>query len=79
MKLKPLYNGPFIVISQSVCALVALFLYILKILINSLFSKAERFHVKIIQVLFACKENFLEKYNKTSSKIYKSLAQEEVP
>ena len=35
------YNGPFVVISPSVCALVVLFLYALKWLSSLLFSKAE--------------------------------------
>ena len=34
--------------------------------------------MKVIPILFAYRENFLEKCNKTSSKIYKQLVQQKM-
>ena len=57
--LTPVYKRSSVVIIRSVSALVALFLYTLKRLSSSLLSKAKKFLIKIIPILFGCKENFL--------------------
>ena len=42
------------------------------------FPQLRQFQVKVIPILFAYRENFLEKCNKTSSKIYKQLVQQKM-
>ena len=74
--LTPVYKRSSVVIIRSVSALVALFLYDLVVLY---FPKQRKFLIKIIPILFGCKENFLEKCNKTLSKIHKQLVQQKLP
>ena len=42
------------------------------------FPQLRQFQVKVIPILVAYRENFLEKCNKTSSKIYQQLVQQKM-
>ena len=69
----PVYNGPSVAIRPSVCALVVLFLYTLKWLSSSLF------YIELMFLIYNTRyqrQNFMEKYNKISSKMYKNLVRQ---
>ena len=69
---RPVYNGPSVTIRPSICALVVLFLYTLKRLSSTFLHIADVFNVQY----YTWRQNFMEKYNKFSSKMYKHLVQQ---
>ena len=69
------HNGPSFVVCPIVCQLVELFLYTLKRLSSSLSTKGETVSGENNSSFIGYRENFLEKYSKTSSKRYKHLVQ----
>ena len=71
----PVYNGPPVVICPAVRTLVAHFLYNLKWLTRLYFTKQTRFQGKVIPIFFACRKHLQQKYSKTSTEIWKHLAQ----
>ena len=77
--LTPVYKRSSVVIILSVSALIALFLYTLKWLSSSLLSKAKKIFGKNNPNFIWMQGNFLEKCNKTLSKIYKHLVQQKLP
>ena len=72
-----MYNGPYMVIRLSVCVPVAFFLYIPKSFSSSVIY-LEIIYLNISSPVVYLHTNLYEKYNKTSSKIYKHLLQRKV-
>ena len=74
-KIQPVYDGPSVAICPSACAFVAFFLYSLKRLSSSFFTL--NWWILICNMrYYTWRQNFMEKYNKISSKMYKHLEEQ---